>query len=267
MTAGDANSRRRFAGTFDGGGHTINVNLTSAETNPNYTAPFAYTHNATIKNLKVTGKITTTGTFAGGLVGSTGTGTGTGNGKVTIENVDVAVEMECNYLSGEQGSGKYANQAGFVGIAENGATITNCVFSGKLTGADFAYSGGFIALDKGKNANITKLTNCFFVPSEVNAANLFGSSEFVHKDNAGGNANLTNCYYTVSFSEPETAQGVKVVTSHGDDDIFDEIVAPNGVTYYIVKHYKTWLDVQEGLAGTAQTITLANDITAGTEDT
>lgn len=261
----NATSRMRFSGSFDGDGHTLNVNLSSAETNPNYTAPFAYTLNATIKNLKVTGKITTTGTFAGGLVGSTGTGTG--NGRVTIENVDVAVEMECNYLSGGQGSGKYANQAGFVGIAENGATITNCVFSGKLTGADFAYSGGFIALDKGKNANITKLTNCFFVPSEVNAANLFGSSEFVHKDNAGGNAVLENCYYTVSFSEPETAQGIKVVTSYNEGDDVTPVTGPNGVKYFIVKHYKTWLDVQEGLAGNAQTINLANDITAGTEDT
>ncbi|MBQ6191924.1 MAG: hypothetical protein IJK51_06465 [Bacteroidaceae bacterium] len=261
----NATSRMRFAGSFDGGGHTLNVNLSSAETNPNYTAPFAYTLNATIKNLKVTGKITTTGTFAGGLVGSTGTGTG--NGRVTIENVDVAVEMECNYLSGGQGSGKYANQAGFVGIAENGATITNCVFSGKLTGADFAYSGGFIALDKGKNTNITKLTNCFFVPSEVNAANLFGSSEFVHKDNAGGNAVLENCYYTVSFSEPETAQGIKVVTSYEEGDEVTPVAGPDGNTYYIVKHYMTWLDVQEQLAGTNDIITLTNDIAAGTEDT
>lgn len=261
----NATSRMRFSGSFDGGGHTLNVNLSSAETNPNYTAPFAYTLNATIKNLKVTGKITTTGTFAGGLVGSTGTGTG--NGRVTIENVDVAVEMECNYLSGGQGSGKYANQAGFVGIAENGATITNCVFSGKLTGADFAYSGGFIALDKGKNTNITKLTNCFFVPSEVNAANLFGSSEFVHKDNAGGNAVLENCYYTVSFSEPETAQGIKVVTSYEEGDEVTPVAGPDGNTYYIVKHYMTWLDVQEQLAGTNDIITLTNDIAAGTEDT
>lgn len=254
-----ANTRMRFAGTFDGGGCTINVNLTSAETNPNYTAPFAYCKGATIKNLRVTGKITTTGTFAGGLVGSSGNNTT--DGAIIIDNVEVAVDMECNYLSGDQGSGKYANQGGFVGIAEGSATITNSWFSGSLTGADFAYSAGFIALNKAAST----MTNCLFAPSSVTASNLYGSSEFFHKN--GGNCTLTNCYYTVSFSEPETAQGIKVVTSYNDGDEVTPVNGPDGNTYYIVKHYRTWLDVQEGLAGTAQTITLANDITAGTEDT
>ena len=254
----NANSRMRFAGTFDGNGKTINVNLTSAVTNPNYTAPFAYTLNATIKNLKVTGKITTTGTFAGGLVGSTGP---TGSGTVTIDNVEVAVDMECNYLSGDQGSNKYANQSGFVGIAEGGATITNSWFSGKLTGADFAYSAGFIALNKAAST----ISNCLFAPSQVTASNLYGSSEFYHKN--GGNCTLEDCYYTVSFSEPETAQGVKVVTSYNDGDEVTPVNGPDGNTYYIVKHYMTWLDVQEQLAGTNEIITLTNDIAAGTEDT
>jgi hypothetical protein len=254
-----ANTRKRFAGTFDGDGHTINVNLTSAETNPNYTAPFAYCKGATIKNLKVTGKITTTGTFAGGLVGSSGNNTT--DGAIIIDNVEVAVEMNCNYLSGDQGSGKYANQSGFVGIAEGSATITNSWFSGSLTGADFAYSAGFIALNKAAST----MSNCLFAPSSVTAFNLYGSSEFFHKN--GGNCTLTNCYYTVSFSEPETAQGIKVVTSYNEGDDVTPVNGPDGNTYYIVKHYRTWLDVQEGLARTAQTITLANDITAGTEDT
>ena len=257
--AGNAGSRMRFAGTFDGDGKSIYVNLTSASTNPNYTAPFAYCKGATIKNLKVTGKITTTGTFAGGLVGSSGNNTT--DGAIIIDNVEVAVEMNCNYLSGDQGSGKYANQSGFVGIAEGSATITNSWFSGSLTGADFAYSAGFIALNK----DASTISNCLFVPSQVTASNLYGSSEFFHKN--GGNCTLTDCYYTVSFSEPETAQGIKVVTSYNDGDKVTPVSGPDGNIYYIVKHYKTWLDVQEGLAGTAQTITLANDITAGTEDT
>ncbi len=267
LTAGNANSRRRFAGTFDGDGHTINVNLTSAETNPNYTAPFAYTLNSTIKNLKVTGKITTTGTFAGGLVGSTGPESFVG--RVTIENVEVAVNMNCNYLSGDQGSGKYANQAGFVGIAENGATITNCVFSGKLTGADFAYSGGFIGLDKGKGDNLTKLTNCFFVPSEVNAANLFGSSEFVHKDGKGAVAKLTDCYYTVSFSEPESAQGTKVVAEQPDPSefVYETVNGPlYNNTYYKNIRNIIWANIQEAINGEATSFTLSKSLTAGTED-
>ena len=262
---GNKNSRMRFAGTFDGDGHTINVRLESYDNddnpNPNYCAPFAYCKNATIKNLKVTGSIYTEGTFAGGLVGQSGPDGDKTNGKITIDKVEVAVEMNCNYLSGGQGSNRYANQGGFVGIAEGSATITNSWFSGKLTGADFAYSAGFIALNKATSS----ISNCLFAPTTVAASNLYGSSEFYHKN--GGNCTLTNCYYTVSFSEPEFAQGKKVVSTHGDDDIFDEIVAADGNTYYIIKHYKSWVDVVNALANPdVNTIPLENDITAGTED-
>ena len=265
LESGDKTSRMRFAGTFNGGGNAINIDLKSYDNddnpNPNYCAPFAYCKNATIKNLKVTGKIYTEGTFAGGLVGQSGPDGDKGNGKITIDNVEVAVEMNCNYLSGDQGTNRYANQSGFVGIAEGSATISNSWFSGKLTGADFAYSAGFIALNKAAST----ITNCLFVPIEVSASNLYGSSEFYHYN--GGNCTLTDCYYTVSFSEPETAQGIKVVTSYNVGDEVTLVNGPDGNNYYIVKHYKTWLDVQEGLAGNVQTITLANDITAGTEDT
>ena len=254
-------TRMRFAGTFDGGDHTLNVELTSdLEGNPNYCAPFAYCKGATIKNLKVTGTISTIGTFAGGLVGSTGTGKS--DGAITIDNVEVAVEMNCNYVSGDQGSGKYANQAGFVGIAEGPATITNSWFSGKLTGADFAYSAGFIALNKAQ----ATLTNCWFVPTAVTASNLYGSSEFVHNNGGKCNNLKNNCYYTTSFSDPELAQGTKVVASHGNDDVYDIVTAPSGTDYYIVRHYKSWMDVEDALAGTATEINIGADLTAGTQD-
>ena len=266
-TKGDKTSRMRFAGTFDGGNHTINVRLESYDNddnpNPNYCSPFAYCKNATIKNLKVTGTIYTEGTFAGGLVGQSGPDGDKTNGKITIDNVGVAVEMNCNYLSGDQGSGRYANQAGFVGIAEGNATITNSWFSGKLTGADFAYSGGFIGINKAQ----ANLTNCWFIPTDVQASNVYGSSEFVHNGNGGKCNNLrNNCYYTTSFSEPEDAQGTKVVTSHGDEDIYETITAPSGTDYYIVKHYKSWMDVEAGLAGIATEIRIGANLTAGTLD-
>ena len=44
-----------FAGTFDGGGHTINVNINN--TSDQGTALFRYISGATIKNVKVTGTV------------------------------------------------------------------------------------------------------------------------------------------------------------------------------------------------------------------
>ena len=269
LEAGNADSRRRFAGKFDGRGRSITVNLTSAETNPNYTAPFAFCKGVTIEGLTVKGKITTTGTFAGGLVGSSGTNAT--DGVITIDRVVVDVEMECNYLSGNQGSGKYANQAGFVGIAEGKATITKSKFCGKLTGADFAYSAGFIALNKGKG---TTLQNCFFVPSEVNAGNVYGSSEFAHDAN-GGNHTLNNCFYTVSFSDdPNLAQGVKVLTELPTDGWGEgDYLVVDGLdlyeVYYIILNNPDWRAIQETIDNSetpGAVVTLEKDVTAGTND-
>ena len=61
-----------FYGTFDGGGHTLNVSYTTDE---QYAAPFRYTYGASIKNLKTTGTITTSSTHAGGVVGRNGSST------------------------------------------------------------------------------------------------------------------------------------------------------------------------------------------------
>lgn len=54
-----------FKGTFDGQGHTITFSKTVTGTTQ-YTAPFGFIDGATIKNLKVTGTVTSGGRFAGG---------------------------------------------------------------------------------------------------------------------------------------------------------------------------------------------------------
>ena len=88
-TSNDASSRKRFAGTFDGGSKTLYVNLTSAGANKNYTAPFAYVKNVTIQNLTIAGTITTNGQFAGGLIGSSGNDTS--DGVSTIINCHIKI--------------------------------------------------------------------------------------------------------------------------------------------------------------------------------
>ena len=123
----DSNSRKRFAGIFDGDNHTLTISLTSAATNKNYCAPFAYVKHATIKNLHVAGALTATGQFASGLVGSSGNNRKDGN--CIIQNCQVSVEITANYISN---NGRYGNHGGFIGIAEGTATIENSWFDGKF---------------------------------------------------------------------------------------------------------------------------------------
>ena len=266
----DMANRKRFAGIFDGDGHTITVNLTSSAINPNYTAPFAFVKNATIKNLKVAGKIVTTGQFASGLVGSSGNKSelNINDADITIENCEVAVDLECHYLSD---ANRYSNQAGFIGVAEGKATISNCVFSGILSGADFAYSGGFIGQTKKPD---NKLTNCFFVPSAITARNIYGSSEFVHKLGSGSYT-LNNCYYTKSFSDdPNLAQGTKVVTTlpannmvEGENNDYITVTDLNNNNYYVVYSNPNWVAIQTAMDSNSEdSYTLLGDVTAGSKN-
>ncbi len=263
------NDRQRFAGTFDGGGHTLAIALNTEDewwtVSKGYCSPFAYVKNATIKNLHVAGTVTTTGQWASGLVGSTGYNSN--DGSCTIDKCQVSVEITANYVST---GGKYGNHGGFIGIAEGNATITNSWFDGKFLGVDYQYSAGFIGINKGA----ATLNNCLFNPSEISIENnrITGSCEFVH-DMQNGTHTLTDAYWVKHFGEPENAQGQKVVTSLTDEIVnaqnynycVRELTAANGVKYYIVLHNPTWMDLQT-LMQSSQTYEWNASTTAGTED-
>ena len=262
--------RKRFAGTFDGNGNTLTVNITN-ENNPwfaynkSYCAPFAYVQNVTIKNLHVTGTIVTTGQFASGLVGQSGPDNKPSLGACTINNCHVSV----NFVGNTTGNGTNGNHGTFISIAEGNATITDSWFDGSLTGKNYYYSGGFIGLNKA-TAN---LSNCLFNPSEITIQNnnIGGSSEFVHNI-SGTIGSLTNCYYTKSFSEPEDAQGTKVYASYDpDESLVAEVNGlPDGNTYYIILHNINWMNIQDTMNDELTnniTVNLPKDITAGSEDT
>ena len=60
-------SNNPFCGTFDGGGNTLTFSHDMSD--EKYCAPFRYVNGATIKNLRVGGKLSTKGSDAGGVVG------------------------------------------------------------------------------------------------------------------------------------------------------------------------------------------------------
>ena len=270
-------TRMRFAGTFDGAGHTLEINLTTdPEGNDiqnhfkfekGYCSPFAYTQDATIKNLHVTGTVTTTGPWASGLVGHTSDEKTGGN--CTIDSCQVSVDIIANYIS-DINNNAYGNHGGFIGIAEKGTiSITNSWFDGCFHGKDYMYSAGFIGINKGA----ATINNCLFNPAEINIENnnIEGSCEFVHNLHKGSHT-LTNAYWVSHFGEPENAQGQRIYTvkpsAQYEYITLDENSTPptpDGNTYYKITKNKGWAALQEALnSGTEYTMT--ESLTAGPDD-
>ncbi len=122
------NSYKYFKGTFNGNGHTLNVNY-SAE--GQWAAPFSSIENATIKNLHVTGSITTTGMRPAGIVGFV-----SGTSKISNCWSEVAISSSRN---------SDIDAGGLVARVNKNKTvnITDCLFSGSITYSNSdGYEGG-----------------------------------------------------------------------------------------------------------------------------
>ena len=261
-------SRMRFAGTFDGDGHTLTIDLHSNSEqhsyNKNYCAPFAYTKAVTIKNLTVVGTITSSGKFVGGLVG----GMGEKNSETyasTIENVHVSVTITSS-VNGD------ATIGGVVGLLETNkeVSITNCWFDGSFLGSRAYSCAGFVGFNKGT----VNYTNVLFNPSEItfNTSHPQDISEtFTRKGNEGSPVSnyIANCYYTKKLGSPnEAAKRVYAQKFDEQYNLFDEVVAVDGNTYYIHTYNMQWADVQDQLADQdVDTCTVLNDLLAGENNT
>ena len=168
------NSGSPYAGTFDGQGHTVDVDICKLETNS--VGLFGTAGAATICNLKATGSIV--GSYHVGLVGRS-------VGKTSIINV----ESNLSVLG-------FNNVGGFIGNASGGPQLfRNCLFSGKsavdmtLSGASGA--GGFV----GWSANNTMTADHCLCIGEVEGAQLAYYFR-VKCDGTVGTAGADGCYVT-----------------------------------------------------------------------
>ncbi|MCG2649651.1 peptidase M26 [Alloprevotella tannerae] len=173
------NSFYYYTGTFDGQGHTLKFNWNAGE--DNQIAPFAFVKDATIKNLRTQGKITTKGYNLSGMVrAALGTTTITG----CISDVDIT--------GGRSGLAS-SQAAGMVQAVADGAsvTITDCLVKGSITdNADESERGmaGFVM----SNSGTYTLTRCLYV-GKNNATNDKYSKTF--GETGGYGATFTDCYY------------------------------------------------------------------------
>ena len=168
-----------YSGTFDGNGHTLKFNWNAGK--DNQIAPFYYVENATIKNLRTQGKITTKGYGLSGMVYiALGTTTITG----CISDVDI---------TGGNGGWDDSKAAGMVQAVASGAsvTITDCLVKGRITDTadeDYRMMAGFVF----DNSGTYTLTRCLYVGTN-NAAN--SKNSYTFGTEKGISATFTDCYY------------------------------------------------------------------------
>ena len=171
-----------YSGTFDGNGHTLSFNWNAGE--DNQIAPFYYVENATIKNLRTQGKITSKGNSLSGMVrAALGTTTITG----CISDVDI---------TGGNGDWDDSKAAGMVQAVASGASvhITDCLVKGSITdNADEYYRAmaGFVFY----NGGTYTLTRCLYAGTN-NADNSNNNCyTFAPTNTSGATTTLNNCYY------------------------------------------------------------------------
>ena len=177
-----------FAGTFDGGGHTVS-GLFIEDSSSNGVGLFGTVNSATIRNLSVEGTVTASGSqFVGGIIGKTA-------GNVTIENCSFSGSVNSSKSGGTAGAGGIVGRvnagtvtitgcanssnvsggcaAGILGYCTStNNTIENCYNTGTISGAN--RTGGIA----GQVSSTTRITNCYTVKGPV----------------CGFNGNLANCY-------------------------------------------------------------------------
>ena len=169
-------SASAFNGTFDGNGHTLDVNISNSNADTR-TAPFAWAGgSAVIKNLHVTGSLTNTARTSG-IVGSC-------NATTQISSCRVSATIS---------GGNHTS-----GISISGGQITNCLFDGKINGT--ASTAGFATYV----ADGTKITNCLFKPQD--GSSIPSNQGCFYASESGKTPTLTKCYYT-STAGGTTAQG------------------------------------------------------------
>ena len=193
------NLGKPFSGTFDGQGHTLNLNINVATADAT-SAPFGYISGATIKNLHITGSETTAGMRIASIAGFAANS--------TITNCWSEVALTSSY-------NKDIDGGAIVARTESGTIVTlnGCVFTGSITysNAGGYEGGGMVGWRKGT----VVLNNCVFAPSAVTVTKYSGHQMFV--GNGGGT--LNNCYYNdVAAATSLTVQGkqMRSITSGSD---------------------------------------------------
>jgi hypothetical protein len=177
-----------FTGIFDGGGHTITINM--HDVNTSYLALFSQTDGATISNLNIAGSVIGKD-YAGSLIGNLNNSNG---GQVsTISNVhSTAIVIGTQYLGGligyidNQGNGEYFD-----------TTAVNIINSSHTTGlvGGTNYVGGLIGYVYQDYTASTNIINSYALGT-VTADDGYVGGLVGEFDIYDGNTKVTGNYFT-----------------------------------------------------------------------
>jgi len=204
-----------FRGLFDGDGHTLTV---SYNTESAVTAPFRYVKNATIRNLKTAGAITTDAMCAAGIVGEV-------TGSLNLISCSSSVAISSS-------RGDIDTHGGLVASNGGNVTISGCVFDGSFAATvahtnsyGTTFCGGIVGMCNENTS--TTITNSLVAPSSV--AEGMVSNTFVGLYN-GATVTIDNCYFVETANLP-TNQGTQVYYTAPANEISKSITI-NGTTVY-----------------------------------
>ena len=191
-----SNSWNRFKGILEGNGHTIHLDYSFSS---NYGALIHYAGSCKVQNLTVTGKVSSSRQFAGGLIGQIDD-----HANVEINNVDVDIEFNLT----ENGD---ASSGGFVGIMEKNSFIVmqNCAFHGSIVSTQSHSNGGFIGVAL-QNTTVN-IINCLFAPTTL-PNKTDGCRTFVRADNSAS-VMVENSYYTKTYGANNGGTNAANITS------------------------------------------------------
>ena len=247
-----------FQGTFDGNGKTLTFNKGTDESpfGEQYCAPFRHVKNATIKNLHADGTLYTSAQKAAGIVGES-------HGALTLTDCRSSVSIHSN----KSGDGTHGGLVSTLSGANNTVTIDRCVFDGSFaTTAGTTNCGGFIGWPVWNRPTIS---NSLMKPSSVDAGMLVNTFARWHTTYEPA---ITDCYFVAVDNLPAD-QGTQVYASAPESEIYKQVTAVDGNTYYMPC---TVSGVQEGylytggdITVTAPTVTAADGtkLTPGTDFT
>ena len=214
MMAG-ASKTNSFQGTFDGDGHTLTFNCNNTTA---VTAPFRYTKNAIIKNLRTAGSIATDAMNAAGIVGDV-------TGSLSLTNCCSAVTISSSRSDADFHGGLVASNNGSV-------TISGCVFDGSFVATvahtnqyGTTYCGGFVGYG-GSNSSTT-ITNSLVATTSVSEGMV--SHTFV-VTNDGTVLSIGNSYFVATTNLP-TNQGQQAHTISAGDDVTISDIGEATTTY------------------------------------
>lgn len=170
-----------YRGTFDGQGHTLTVNLTATKSRYGL---FCTLSGATIKNLHVTGTVTTSFSHTGGIVGQSYRDIN------TLINCWSSVTIRVTNNSDRNG--------GFVGDTDDYDTLnmSDCLFDGSFDGVQSSNWGGFLGSNYYSTVNIR---NSLFAPTSIHIYDKL----YPFYDPVYAGCTLTDCYTSVSGTDTQ----------------------------------------------------------------